>query len=89
MLRKVKSDAQLSVAAKHGYKTSTHESAVTFLQQLNEPFFAFQFNKFRTIRNDVNYLGQVVEIEIVQEIQKKVISAVEILKKKYLADRQN
>ncbi|QQG38462.1 MAG: hypothetical protein HYS32_02535 [Candidatus Woesearchaeota archaeon] len=73
-----------AIAISEGYKVYSHEAFTFFLKEKKDPIVAEKFDRFRIIRNRINYEGKTISkeesIENVSEI-KKIIEA---LKKKYL-----
>ena len=51
-----------------GFKFRTHEAITIFLKEnLNEKEISFKFDKYRKLRNGINYYGNPVSIETVRE----------------------
>ena len=51
-----------------GFKFRTHEAITLFLKEyLNEKEISFKFDKYRKLRNGINYYGNPVSIETVRE----------------------
>jgi hypothetical protein len=51
-----------------GYKFLDHESIGYFLRDvLNEPSLYMKFDRYRKLRNGINYYGEDIELETVKE----------------------
>jgi len=51
-----------------GYKFQDHESITYFLRDiLKEPSLSLQFDRYRRLRNGINYYGDDLELETVKE----------------------
>jgi hypothetical protein len=65
-----------------GYKFLSHESMAYFIADvLKEPSMAGRFDRYRKIRNGINYYGNSVSAETVKEAMKEIPSMLEILEK--------
>jgi len=49
-------------ALSKGYKIYSHEAFTYFLKEIQEDLLAKKFDRFRRIRNDINYYGKDVSI---------------------------
>ncbi len=68
-----------SIGYKHGFKFQSHESIIHFLKDdLNEIKIATKFNKYRMLRNDINYYGKNINYETVIKAKEEIP---EIIKK--------
>ena len=55
-----------SVAYKKGFKFSSHEAITYFLKDyLKENMISIKFDKYRKIRNEINYYGRPINIETI------------------------
>lgn len=72
-----------AVAAQKGYKVYSHEAYVYFLKELGENVFSIKFDRFRMLRNKLNYYGESITSEEVKEIIAEIISMIAALNKKY------
>ncbi len=62
-----------SIGYKHGFKFQSHESITYFLKdELNEMTIATKFNKYRMLRNDINYYGKNINFETVIKAKKEI-----------------
>jgi len=65
-----------------GYKFQDHESITYFLRDiLNEQSLSKKFDRYRRLRNGINYYGEDVDIETVKEAIKEIPNIVKELKK--------
>ena len=66
----------------HGYKFGTHEAITTFLEEmLYEKNIALSFDRYRKLRNGINYYGDDVAPETVKEALKEIPELITILSK--------
>jgi|SRR3989344_5079792 len=57
----------------HGYKFLSHEAITYFLEDiLHESTISIKFDRYRKIRNGINYYGDDVEIETVKDALKEI-----------------
>ncbi|MBU2496752.1 MAG: hypothetical protein KJ767_01690 [Nanoarchaeota archaeon] len=68
-----------------GYKVYSHEAFTHFLKERGENLIAQKFDRFRIIRNKINYYGKSISVEEVKENTKEIIRIIEILKKRHLS----
>jgi len=74
-----------AIAIKKGFKIYNHECYCSFLKEIcNDEISAEEFNKFRKIRNQINYYGKEIFIEESKEIIKEAILLRKKLIVKYL-----
>lgn len=66
------------------YKIYSHEAFRSFLKIKNENLAAVKFDRFRKIRNKINYYGASIRPEETEENIKEITKLIEYLKKKYL-----
>ncbi len=67
-----------------GYKFDSHESITYFIDEiLHEPHIAAKFDRYRKIRNGINYYGDDVPEETVKEALKEIPLLIIQLKKHY------
>jgi len=74
------------IALAEGYKVYSHEAVTYLLKEKHEFVIADKFDRFRKIRNNINYYGEdisVVEVEENSEQRKKVMIE---LRNKYLGE---
>lgn len=67
-----------------GYKVYSHEAFTSYLEQLKEERLAAQFDRFRKLRNGVNYYGKEVSPTVAAEAKKNIKEMCRLLKVKYL-----
>lgn len=66
----------------NGYKFLDHESITYFLKEiLNEESISIKFNRYRKIRNRINYYGESISIETVKEAIYSIQEIVKYLNK--------
>ncbi|MAG15790.1 hypothetical protein CMO88_01885 [Candidatus Woesearchaeota archaeon] len=75
-----------AILALEGYKTYSHEAFTYFLKEKDEQLIAEKFDRFRKIRNKINYYGKDISVEEVKEHSTEIIKMIEILKNKYLKE---
>ena len=66
----------------YGYKFSSHETITYFLRDiLGEARVADKFDRYRKLRNGINYYGDEIEIVSVKEALEEIPRLVSVLKK--------
>ena len=73
-----------AIAVLDGYKIYSHEAFAFFLKEKGENIIAEKFDRFRKIRNGINYYGKTISVEEVKENSASILKVIETLKKKYL-----
>ena len=73
-----------AIASIEGYKIYSHEAFTYFLKEKNEELISEKFDRFRRIRNGINYYGKNISIEETKEIMAEIIKIINMLKEKYL-----
>jgi len=73
-----------AIAAIKGYKIYSHEAFAYFLEEKNEKVLSIKFDRFRKIRNSINYYGENISIEETKENIEEIKSMIKILTDKYL-----
>ena len=68
------------------YKIYSHEAYVYFLQEIGEELLAIKFDRFRRIRNSINYYGKDISIEETKENIYEIKKMINILIRKYLGE---
>lgn len=56
-----------AIASKNGYKIYSHEAFTYFLRKIDEPIISDKFERFRKIRNGINYYGKSISPKEVSE----------------------
>ena len=74
-----------AISALDGYKIYSHEAFTYFLKEKKEELIALKFDRFRKIRNGINYYGKNISVEEVKENVKEIIKLIKELKTKYLS----
>ncbi|MBN2052945.1 hypothetical protein JW756_05555 [Candidatus Woesearchaeota archaeon] len=65
-----------------GYKFQTHECIAFFIREiLKEEVLANKFDRYRKLRNGINYYGETIEEETVKEALKEIPELVRKLEK--------
>ncbi len=73
-----------AVSAIEGYKIYSHEAFTYFLKEKNEEILSTKFDRFRKIRNSINYYGEDISIEDTKDNIKEIKKIIKILLDKYL-----
>ena len=73
-----------AVSVIKGYKIYSHEAYIYFLKEIKENLLAIKFDRFRKIRNSINYYGKDISIEETKENIYEIKKMINILIKKYL-----
>jgi hypothetical protein len=68
-----------AIGYSNGYKFSNHEILKSFLEMLGEKKFAETFDRYRKIRNGINYYGDEVSLETAAKARKEIPLCVEKL----------
>lgn len=69
-----------AICIMHGYKVTSHVCVERYLESVYQNISFVEFDRFRYIRNSINYYGEMVEFEQGKEIIKKIF----VLKKEFL-----
>jgi hypothetical protein len=75
-----------AIASLDGYKIYFHEAFVSFLKEKGEEINSIKFDRFRKIRNGINYYGRNISIEDANEVVKDIKILIEYLINKYLKE---
>ena len=75
-----------AMAALDGFKVYSHEAFKHFLSEKGEHIIAEKFDRFRKIRNKINYYGKSISKEEVVENSTEIASLITQLKEKYLKE---
>lgn len=73
-----------AVALLEGYKIYTHEAFTFFLKEKKEERYAAQFDRFRKIRNGINYYGKTIAPEETKINKEQICQLIAKLQEKYL-----
>jgi hypothetical protein len=73
-----------AMAAKEGFKVYSHEAFTTFLKEKKENILAEKFDRFRKIRNKLNYYGSSLTKEEAEELKDDINQLIDKLMEKYL-----
>jgi hypothetical protein len=72
-----------ALAILKGYKIYSHEAFTSFLEFIGEKNISEQFDRFRRIRNQINYYGKDISVEEVRENSEKIEILINKIKNKY------
>ena len=73
-----------AIASLDGYKIYHHEAFTFFLKEKGEEIQSIKFDRFRKIRNRINYYGKDISVEEAKEISLEIEKSVNYLIEKYL-----
>jgi hypothetical protein len=73
-----------AISSKKGYKIYSHEAFTYFLKEIGENLFSIKFDRYRRIRNSINYYGKSISMEETKENIKEIKKMIEKLVIKYL-----
>lgn len=70
-----------ALAIKKGFKIYNHECFAAFLKEImNQEELSIYFDKFRKIRNKINYYGKELEVKDAAGIKEEIISLIKSIK---------
>lgn len=75
-----------AIAIKEGYKFYSHEAFTFFLKEKGEELASSKFDRFRKIRNNINYYGKQINISSAKENKQEIEKIIKELKQKFLQD---
>lgn len=75
-----------ALALLDGYKVYSHEAFKYFLDEMGEEVLSIKFDRFRKLRNKVNYYGKSLSVEEVNEYKKELIELIKKFKEKIKLD---
>jgi hypothetical protein len=75
-----------AISTLDGYKIYSHEAFTYFLKNKQEETLSIKFDRFRKIRNAINYYGEDIEVENTKENIIEIKNMIDLLIKKYLGD---
>lgn len=75
-----------AVSALEGYKIYSHEAFAHYLKEKGESVLSMKFDRFRKIRNAINYYGKDISIEETKDNIKEISKMIKDLINKYLGD---
>ena len=76
-----------AIAVLEGIKSYSHEAFTYYLKEnKREDLLAEKFDRFRKIRNGIEYYGKEISIEEAKEYKKDVLNIIDSLKEKYLKE---
>jgi len=71
-----------AMAAIEGYKIYSHEAFTFFLKEKKEDILAEKFDRFRKIRNKINYYGKNISVNEVEENVKEIRKMIKEINKR-------
>lgn len=75
-----------SISALDGYKIYQHEAFVYYLKYRKEEANSIKFDRFRKIRNKINYYGENISIELAEDVISEIKRMIDYLIGKYLKE---
>jgi len=75
-----------AISALEGYKIYSHEAFTYYLKDMQEEVLALKFDRFRKIRNAINYYGEDISVEATKENIIEINKMVKVLISKYLKE---
>jgi hypothetical protein len=75
-----------AISSVKGYKIYSHEAFTYFLKENSEELLSVKFDRFRRIRNAINYYGEEISTEETKENIKEIKKMINFLKNKYLKE---
>lgn len=73
-----------AISSLKGYKIYSHKAFTYFLKEIKEDSISIKFERFRKIRNKINYYGKDISIKETQENIREIKSIIKYLIKTYL-----
>ena len=67
-----------------GYKIYSHEAFTYFLKENGEDLISLKFDRFRKIRNGLNYYGKSIQLKGAEEIINELKEVIKLVKKKFI-----
>lgn len=77
-----------AISSFNGYKVYSHEAFVYFLKERGEEIISDKFDRFRQIRNKINYYGKEISVEEARENIEEIKKIITILTKKELDKKE-
>ncbi|MDD5417984.1 MAG: hypothetical protein PHW96_03835 [Candidatus Nanoarchaeia archaeon] len=75
-----------AITALDGYKIYSHEAFAYFLREKGEEVMSSKFDRFRKIRNKINYYGEDISVEETKENIDEIKKMIKTLTVSYLKD---
>ncbi|MFH1358954.1 MAG: hypothetical protein ABIH37_03645 [archaeon] len=73
-----------AISSLDGYKIYSHEAFTYYLKEKSEEVLSIKFDRFRKIRNSINYYGKNISIDETKENVKDIKNMINVLINKYL-----
>ncbi|MFH1589179.1 MAG: hypothetical protein ABIB43_01285 [archaeon] len=71
-----------ALALNKGFKILNHECYYSFLKEtLQKEMIAKEFDRFRKIRNNINYYGEIISLSDTKEIKKDILTLIKNIEK--------
>jgi len=79
-----------ALASRDGYKIYLHEAFTYYLKEIKEEEeISIKFDRFRKIRNSINYYGKDILVVEAEDIIKDLKGVIDIILKKYLNEYED
>lgn len=75
-----------ALALLDGYKVYSHEAFKYLLDEMGEEALSIKFDRFRKLRNKVNYYGKSLSVEEVNEYKKELVGLIKKFREKIRLD---
>lgn len=72
-----------ALAAKDGYKVYSHEAFTLLLKEKGDELLSEKFDRFRQIRNKINYYGKTISVQAAKEYAEEIKELINNIKSKY------
>jgi len=74
-----------AITALGGWKIYSHETFTYYLKEKKEDLLSIKFDRFRKIRNKINYYGKEIEVDEAKNLSEEIKKLVSTLINKYLS----
>jgi len=78
-----------AIAAKEGYKVYSHEAFTDYLKEKNETILSEKFDRYRKIRNNINYYGKNISVEEVKEYKEDIKLMIQQVQQKFFSKKDH
>ena len=75
-----------AITSKKGFKVYSHEAFTYFLKENGEDIISLKFDRFRKIRNNINYYGKPIDTNSAKQNTQEIEKNIKELKQKFLQD---
>jgi hypothetical protein len=76
-----------AIASIDGFKIYQHEAFSYFLKEKGEEVYSVKFDRFRKIRNRINYYGEDISVEEAKECIEEMTKLIQHLINKYIQEK--